>query len=83
MTVGLSLLLSMANLFYRDVKYVLEVALPPWMFATSVLYPLPKSGHWTWLIAMNPMTPIIDAYRGVILLGQARDPVSPTRADCR
>ena len=30
----------MANLFYRDVKYLFEVVITVWMFATSVLYPV-------------------------------------------
>ena len=35
-----ALLLAMANLFYRDVKYLFEVVITVWMFATSVLYPV-------------------------------------------
>src|SRR5262249_42814807 len=34
-TCAVALVLAMANLFYRDVKYVLEVAIMIWMFATS------------------------------------------------
>lgn len=73
LTVGLSLLLSMANLFYRDVKYIFEVALMMWMFATSVVYPIRLDGAWGWLLALNPMTPIIDAYRSVLLSGTLPD----------
>ena len=29
----------MGNLFYRDVKYLFEVVITVWMFATSVVYP--------------------------------------------
>lgn len=70
LTVGLALLLSMANLFYRDVKYIFEVVLLMWMFATSVIYPIHLTGAGTWLLALNPMTPIIDAYRAVLLEGR-------------
>ena len=35
-----ALLLAMANLFYRDVKYLFEIVLTVWMFATSVVYPV-------------------------------------------
>src|SRR5580765_5755032 len=35
---GISLMLAMANLFLRDVKYLLEMVLSLWMFATSVVY---------------------------------------------
>lgn len=70
LTVGLALILSMANLFFRDVKYVFEVVLLMWMFATSVIYPIHLDGSWAWLLALNPMTPVIDAYRSVLLLGE-------------
>lgn len=73
--IGLSLLLSMANLFYRDVKYIFEVVMLLWMFVTSVVYPLPKNEDWMWVLALNPMTPIIDAYRAVLLHGQLPDPI--------
>lgn len=73
-TAGLSLLLAMGNLFFRDVKYVFEVVLMLWMFATSVVYPIPRTGEWAWLLALNPMTPIIDAYRQLLLIGTLPDP---------
>jgi ABC-type polysaccharide/polyol phosphate export permease len=70
-TAGVSLILSMGNLFYRDVKYLFEVVVTAWMFATSVLYPLGGVGGWPGtLLRLNPMTPIIDAYRSVLLYGQ-------------
>lgn len=70
-TVGLALLVSMGNLFYRDVKYIVEVVVLLWMFVTPVVYPLPTDGEWLWLLALNPMAPVIDAYRAVLLEGQA------------
>lgn len=71
LTAGVALLLSMANLFYRDVKYLFEVVITMWMFATPVLYPTELIGGRLGLVLrLNPMTPIMDAYRDVILLGQ-------------
>jgi ABC-type polysaccharide/polyol phosphate export permease len=67
-TAGLALLLAMGNLLYRDVKYVLEVLLTVWMLATSVVYPVERvGGSLGTVLALNPMTPIIDAYRAVLL----------------
>jgi ABC-type polysaccharide/polyol phosphate export permease len=67
-TMGVGLLLAMANLFYRDVKYLFEVVITVWMFATSVVYPLELLGGRMHTVAMlNPMTPIIDGYRDVLL----------------
>ena len=69
-TAAIGLLLAMGNLFYRDVKYLFEVVITMWMFATSVLYPVERvGGRLGVLLGLNPMTGIIDAYRSVLLLG--------------
>ncbi|MBP7616825.1 MAG: ABC transporter permease, partial [Steroidobacteraceae bacterium] len=74
-TAGVALIVSMANLFYRDVKYLFEVAITVWMFATSVVYPMDRiGGRLGAVLALNPMTPIIDAYRNVLLLGEPPTP---------
>jgi len=68
---GLSLWLSLANLFYRDVKYLVAVGLQLGMFLTNVIYPLPTDNlALQALINANPMTPIIDAYRRCLIQGQ-------------
>lgn len=68
-TMGIALLLAMGNLFYRDVKYLFEVVVTAWMFATSVVYPVELvGGRLGVLMRLNPMTPIIEAYRDVLLL---------------
>jgi lipopolysaccharide transport system permease protein len=70
-TTGVALLLSMSNLFYRDVKYLFEVIIVVWMFASSVLYPVELLGGKTGrLLLLNPLTPIIDGYRRTILYNQ-------------
>jgi homopolymeric O-antigen transport system permease protein len=70
-TAGAALLLAMGNLFYRDVKYIFEIIITVWMFLSSVLYPVELLGGRTALLMLlNPMTPIIDAYRRVLLYGQ-------------
>jgi ABC-type polysaccharide/polyol phosphate export permease len=67
-TCAVSLVVSMANLFYRDVKYLFEVVLTVWMFATSVVYPIKLiGGRLGAVLALNPMTPIIEGYRAVLL----------------
>lgn len=69
-TAGLSLWLSMANLFYRDVKYVVAVGLQLMMFLTNVIYPIPRDGSWlSTITTVNPMTPIIEGYRRTLIHG--------------
>jgi lipopolysaccharide transport system permease protein len=69
-TAAVALLLAMGNLFYRDVKYLFEIVLSVWMFATSVVYPVDGLTGWAGILRFNPMTPIIEAYRSVLLYGE-------------
>jgi lipopolysaccharide transport system permease protein len=81
LTTAVALLLAMANLFYRDVKYLFEVVITVWMFATSVLYPVDRVTGWAGMVLrLNPMTPIVDAYRFVLLRGQL-PPMGPILVD--
>jgi lipopolysaccharide transport system permease protein len=65
---GIALVLSMANLFFRDVKYIMTVVLQLWFFATNVIYPLHFENlkSLRWLTTANPMIAIIDAYRNCL-----------------
>jgi len=75
LTVGLAFLLAMANLFYRDVRQVFAVAIQLWMFLTNVLYPLSTSDAVTrTLLYLNPMTPILSAYRDLAIYGRWPEP---------
>jgi homopolymeric O-antigen transport system permease protein len=81
LTGAVALLLAMANLFYRDVKYLFEVVITVWMFGTSVVYPVDRVTGWAGVVLrVNPMTPIIDAYRSVLLRGQL-PPITPIAVD--
>lgn len=64
---GLALVVSAANLLYRDTQYILQVGLQVWMFASSVVYPIPRTGGLKWLAWLNPMTPILDAWRACLV----------------
>jgi len=70
--IGLALLLSMANLFFRDVGLLFRCVIQLWMFVTCVVYQLEATAAWKQaLIQVNPMTPIIRAYRDCLILGRA------------
>jgi lipopolysaccharide transport system permease protein len=73
-TISISLVLAMANLFYRDVKYLFELVITIWMFVSAVLYPVDRVGGMTGrLLTLNPMTPILEGYRDVLLRGRLPD----------
>jgi len=74
-TLSICMLLAMANLFYRDVKYLFELVVTVWMFMSAVLYPVNQVGGWMGTaMAINPMTPILNGYRDVLLRGVTPDP---------
>jgi lipopolysaccharide transport system permease protein len=74
-TSAIALLLAMGNLFYRDIKYLFEVLITVWMFGTAVLYPAELvTGNVGTLMRLNPMTPIVEAFRTVLLRGELPDP---------
>jgi len=69
---GVSLIVSCANVFFRDTEHILSVVLLGWFFLTPVIYPIslvveafPRWVHV--LFFLNPMTGIVTAYRGVLL----------------
>jgi len=65
---GAGLLISALNVAYRDFRYVLPFFVQIWMFLTPVIYPtriIPQ--NWRWLILLNPVAGIVDAYRSAIL----------------
>lgn len=74
---AVSLALAMANLFYRDVKYLFEIVITVWMFATSVVYPVERvGGRLAHVLQVNPMTAIVEAYRDILLRGVLPDAAS-------
>jgi ABC-type polysaccharide/polyol phosphate export permease len=73
-TLSICLLLAMGNLFYRDVKYLFELVVMVWMFMSAVLYPVSQiGGTMGAIMSLNPMTPILEAYRDVLLRGRVPD----------
>jgi lipopolysaccharide transport system permease protein len=73
LTAGLALLLSCGNVHYRDVGYILAVALLLGFYATPIIYPAslvaeaPVPGWVRAAYFVNPMAGIIEGYHGAIL----------------
>ena len=67
-TSGLALLLACANLFFRDVKYLVEVVLTYGIFFTPVFYSAGKLGKWGWILMLNPLGPILEGMGNVLVL---------------
>lgn len=65
---GVALLLSTANLFFRDVRHIVPVLTILWMFMTPVVYPISRlSESAQALVRLNPATFVVDTFRSALL----------------
>jgi lipopolysaccharide transport system permease protein len=64
---GTGVVLSAVNVKYRDVKHAIPFLVQIWMFLTPVIYPTKAVPHqFRWLLALNPLTGIIEAFRATV-----------------
>jgi lipopolysaccharide transport system permease protein len=71
---GLVLILSPLNVFYRDIGHIIPLLTQLWMFSTPIIYPLSMvPANLRPYYALNPMAGIIDSYRKILLHGTAPD----------
>lgn len=61
LSMGLGIILSAASLFFRDVKYLVEIAITYAIFFTPVFYEVSMFGKWGNLLLLNPVAPIFEA----------------------
>ena len=65
---GVGLILSALTVTYRDFRYVLPFAIQLAMYVSPVIYPVSiVPEKWRFLLALNPMAGIIDAFRSALL----------------
>lgn len=65
---GASLWFSAMNVIYRDVAHVLPFLSQVWFYATPIVYSYNEiSPQWQWLLALNPMTGVVEGFRWALL----------------
>jgi lipopolysaccharide transport system permease protein len=67
LSVGSGLILSSINVKYRDVKHALPFFIQMLLFITPVIYPASIAGKFSWLLAINPMTGVLQSARATLL----------------
>jgi ABC-type polysaccharide/polyol phosphate export permease len=70
-TAAAALFLSCANLFFRDVKYIVQVLLTFGIFFTPVLYEPAVLGVRGQLAMLNPLAPLLEGLRLAIFHGHS------------
>jgi len=64
---AVGLWMSAMNVKYRDIRYALPFMIQIWMYVTPIIYPIsfiPQ--RWRWLLALNPLSGIIEGFRAAI-----------------
>lgn len=67
---GIAMITSATTVYFRDLEHILGIVSMAWMYATPICYPasiVPE--QYRMLFNLNPMTPIIEAYRAVLYEG--------------
>jgi lipopolysaccharide transport system permease protein len=72
--VSVGLWLSAMNVQYRDIRYVIPFLIQIWLFVSPVIYPVSLvNERFRWILAVNPMGGVINAYRASLLGRQPID----------
>jgi lipopolysaccharide transport system permease protein len=73
---GIAWLLSTLAVYLRDVRQVVGLLLTLWMFLTPIVYPASLvPDRFKWVLDINPMTAVVDAYRAALLDDRMPSPV--------
>jgi lipopolysaccharide transport system permease protein len=68
LSVGVSLIISALNVYYRDFMYALPFLIQVWMYASPVVYASTLiEAPWKTVYMLNPMVGIIDGFRWALL----------------
>ena len=68
LAVAFAIVLSAASLFFRDVKYIVEVYLTFAIFFTPVFYDSSLFGRWAPLLLVNPVSPLLEGLATAVIL---------------
>lgn len=67
-TFGLALIVSITTVFFRDLQYIMTVAMQALFFLTPVIYNKQMlAGKISWLVSMNPVAYYIELFRAPLV----------------
>ena len=68
---ALTIIFSAANLFFKDVRFIVEVLLTFAIFFTPVFYDSTLFGPWAPLLLVNPVSPLLEGISATVILHRA------------
>jgi lipopolysaccharide transport system permease protein len=70
LTIGLGWAAAALHVYFRDTAQFLGVVFPMWFYVTPIIYPYQLvPSYLRPLLALNPLTALVEAYRDVLLHG--------------
>ena len=69
LALGITMIMSAVNVYFRDLEHILGIIAMAWMFMTPIMYDINIAGKLGKYLMLNPMTPIITAYRDILYKG--------------
>ena len=70
----IGVLLAPLGMLYQDVSRGLTLFTGFWLFLTPVVYPLPTHGTFSFLVKLNPVTPLLITIKELATTGVVSDP---------
>ena len=74
MALGIALISSSLTVYFRDLEHILAIVAMAWLYSTPICYPetmVPEK--YLSLYRLNPVTPVVNAYRDVLYYGKTPD----------
>ncbi len=71
LALGMAMISSAVTVYFRDLEYILSIITMAWQFLSPVMYSVEQvPEEIKGVFSMNPMTPVIIAYRDILYHGQ-------------
>jgi ABC-2 type transport system permease protein len=71
LALGVAMLTSAITVYFRDMEYILGIVAMAWQFLTPVMYAIDMAPEKVrFIFHLNPMTPVIEAYRDILYYGR-------------
>jgi lipopolysaccharide transport system permease protein len=68
LTTAFSLVVAALNVYFRDMRYIVQAILVPWFWASAVFYPLDRlHGTLRTVVELNPTTGMILLFRAAVV----------------
>ena len=80
LSLGVSLLLSSLYVYFRDIKFIWQIALQAGFFLSPIIYEMdliPENIRW--IVSLNPMVPILNTAHDAVLYGILPDILTITQ----